>query len=1308
MARLDVGVNDLATVNSDLAAEWHPTRNGDLLPSQVTAGSSKKVWWLCGKGHEWAAVIGSRSKGRGCPACAGRVVVPGANDLATVSLDLTAEWHPTKNGDLLPSQVTAGSNKKVWWLCGACGHEWAALVNDRSYGKGCPACAGRVIMPGANDLATVNLDLAAEWHPTKNGDLLPSQVMPMSNKKAWWLCGKGHEWAAQIASRSIGKACPACAGKAVSPDFNDLATVNPDLAAQWHPTKNGHLLPSHVTAGSDKKVWWLCSKGHEWAAQIAGRSSGNGCRACAGQVAVPGVNDLATVGPDLAAEWHPTKNGDLLPSLVMPGSQKKVWWLCGACGHEWAALVGDRSAGRGCRVCAGQVAVPGVNDLATIDPDLAAEWHPIKNGDLLPSQVMPGSSKTVWWLCGKCGDTYEMQLRYRSRGFGCACALTRNTTRRLRHLAEALLNEPEQLTEAARYLLVVTNGVGANSPFAQAATSADKDALRHLVNAAPATAVGGADQNDPAETAETDDDAVSESTVGAADIVLAAEDATKTIADEPSTQAVEPDQASRTVLPAYTLPSHMLPSGKLVGYLGDAQQLEFHITEAVSRWWRVMLQLDDSGDTQQIEAWLADARAQDHNPFARAVRDRFLSEYEAAQSLVPPDGWSFRPTPDAPVTAPNLMQRHAATLVARTRQAGNWSGTGTGKTVSAVLASRVVGADLTVVFCPNNTVGSWAATIVNCYPDARVATKTFDPQWGPGTGPRWLVINYDMLPNNPSAMAVFARREQIDFLVIDELHWLKIRAAIPASKRRDVLENVRMMLRPDACVLGMSATPVVNDLREGKSLIDLIEGADTALNVGLTVSNAVAMYERMCRIGFRSTVAPHVGLTRHEIPVDVSAAVPDLLASPQSHMDAVLVPYFYDLIVQEAFDARARGKGVLVYTHYLRNLLEPLRARLSAQGLRVATFTGAEDKADISRLRADRIDVLIGSSAVGTGVDGVQHWADTLIFAALPWTNAEFEQIQGRVHRQGSTAGSVRVVIPMAHIPDSHRPWNYTSVRLSRITRKRTLADAVVNGTIPTSLQPPVEKVQQALKDMLVRLAQERGITAPVEPPLAPAPLEPVTANPAHWHASEFSRMGARWSNTDSARTHERLSRDPQEWHDYHARYRAARTQWASVPAQTIADRLARITRPRRIADLGCGEMLLAQHLQGSPHEVIGFDHVAVSDDVIVADIANVPAPDGDFDVVVLSLALMGSNYEDYLEEAWRLLAADGTLYLAEPSRRLPADHDLLQAAMATRGFSVTSVSSDGKFSVLTATRSGAPVEQKVPLLGAGDLAVSA
>ena len=124
-------------------------------------------------------------------------------------------------------------------------------------------------------------DLAAQWHPTKNGNLTPHDVTAGSNKKVWWKCSNGHEWEAKINNRTRNIKCPYCRGKKVG-ENNCLANKKPDLAAQWHPTRNGNLTPHDVTYASHKKVWWKCSNGHEWEAVIKNRYYGSiSCNLCA-------------------------------------------------------------------------------------------------------------------------------------------------------------------------------------------------------------------------------------------------------------------------------------------------------------------------------------------------------------------------------------------------------------------------------------------------------------------------------------------------------------------------------------------------------------------------------------------------------------------------------------------------------------------------------------------------------------------------------------------------------------------------------------------------------------------------------------------------------------------------------------------------------------------------------------------------------------------------------------------------------------------------------------------------------------------
>ena len=126
-----------------------------------------------------------------------------------------------------------------------------------------------------------NPEIAKEWNYEKNGNLKPEHFAANSHKKVWWKCSKGHEWQATIKDRNNGNGCPYCSSKIVLKGFNDLQTVNPALAKEWNYERNNGLSPADVMPNSDKKVWWICSKGHEWQALIGNRHKGNGCPQCA-------------------------------------------------------------------------------------------------------------------------------------------------------------------------------------------------------------------------------------------------------------------------------------------------------------------------------------------------------------------------------------------------------------------------------------------------------------------------------------------------------------------------------------------------------------------------------------------------------------------------------------------------------------------------------------------------------------------------------------------------------------------------------------------------------------------------------------------------------------------------------------------------------------------------------------------------------------------------------------------------------------------------------------------------------------------
>jgi len=290
--------------------------------------------------------------------CSGRVATP-STSLAALSPELAREWHSTANGDLRPRDVRPAAYIRVRWRCHRDPrHEWDAPIARRAAGIGCPYCAGRSVVPGES-FADRFPDLASEWHPTRNPKH-PSKLTSGSHYRAWWRCGRNsrHVWQAAVVKRtSERQGCPFCSGRRTTPSTS-LAGKHPKIAREWHPTRNGALRPTQVSARSNERVWWRCSRdpGHEWQRAVSTQTAqGAPCPFCSGRRVSP-TNSLAAMRPDLAEEWHPTKNGNVTAASVTATAPRRVWWRCRWNDHHvWATRVYCRSRlGTGCPFCAGQ------------------------------------------------------------------------------------------------------------------------------------------------------------------------------------------------------------------------------------------------------------------------------------------------------------------------------------------------------------------------------------------------------------------------------------------------------------------------------------------------------------------------------------------------------------------------------------------------------------------------------------------------------------------------------------------------------------------------------------------------------------------------------------------------------------------------------------------------------------------------------------------------------------------------------------------------------------------------------------------
>ena len=345
---------------------------------------------------------------------------------------IAREW--SKLNKKTPDQVAPHSNQYAYWECEK-GHVWEAKINNRVNGSACPFCAGKKPIPGETDLKALFPEVASLWHPFLN-EHPPEDYLPYSNEKVFWLCPVcGMEWCTAIYHLVEGTSCPYCSGRRPIPGKTDFKTVYPDVAALWDYKRNGVDKPEQYTPKAHHSAFWLCSKGHSWAAPInrmakayesarPGTALGTlGCPVCSGKKVIPGVNDLVTTAPELAAQWDYEKNGDLLPSQVTLHRNRPVFWRCEK-GHVWPASPNNRARGTGCPFCNSNRLIPEETSLLIKFPLLANEWDEEKNFPLTAKDVPAFSNDKYWWRCPK-GHRWKATVSNRANGRGCPVCVGR-------------------------------------------------------------------------------------------------------------------------------------------------------------------------------------------------------------------------------------------------------------------------------------------------------------------------------------------------------------------------------------------------------------------------------------------------------------------------------------------------------------------------------------------------------------------------------------------------------------------------------------------------------------------------------------------------------------------------------------------------------------------------------------------------------------------------------------------------------------------------------------------------------------------
>lgn len=709
----------------------------------------------------------------------------------------------------------------------------------------------------------------------------------------------------------------------------------------------------------------------------------------------------------------------------------------------------------------------------------------------------------------------------------------------------------------------------------------------------------------------------------------------------------------------------------------DKEAVDFFIKEAVARIWQQVF-LDEVKTVKQLEQY------SDKGTYSQEVRRLFLHEYQGAKSLQIPDGYTF------PAQL-NLMQCYTAYLIKSRKRVGNWSGTGAGKTWSAILAGGVIKAKLTVICCPNNVVDNWKinisgdtkSNIKGIHPESFVFIKDTDIKKDVSKKPKYLILNYEFFQQRKAEQKLKALIDNntIDFIIIDEIHYSKQREAEKISLRKATISaflSEASAQNENLHVLGMSATPVINNLFEGKTLIEMVTGVHhDELNTKPTAPNCIAHYQKFVSYGIRWVPKYSFKIREQTERIDCSQFLSEI-----KHQSAYGSMVDLEAVLTKAklpFILDSLKPKTIVYTHYIKGILPILQEAIESKGWRVAVFTG-ENKDGLDAFIDENADVLIASSCVGTGVDRLQHVCNRLIVSSLPWTHAEYEQLKGRIYRQGQIKDHVDVLIPLTYADVNGKEWSWCDSRWKRIQFKKSVSDAAVDGVI---LEGHLRTPAQALKDHRLWLERlDRGQIYEIERRKIYIPLIGEVKPNIQRRMGDLSQINSRINHASSTQTHKRFLEHPEEWECYHSLYREDRKSWPVVPYEEAIKWFK--ARPHMvIGDFGCGEALLAASVENT---VFSFDHVAINENVTACDVCHTSLDDACLDAAVFSLSLMGSNFLEYLKEAHRCLKLDGYLWIAEPTSRIQ-DITLFRDLLYRLGFDVSRVDQKWKFTFIKAIK---------------------
>jgi len=734
--------------------------------------------------------------------------------------------------------------------------------------------------------------------------------------------------------------------------------------------------------------------------------------------------------------------------------------------------------------------------------------------------------------------------------------------------------------------------------------------------------------------------------------------------------------------------NHIFLNGeKLESFVSDPQTIKYFQNSMVQTYWKEAFKINDG--TKIVD--FIKKKGITNNTFTDFVNKKFLQDYKDTMNVLKliPKNYSFIDFKTKKIGSPRLMQLYFTNKITKNPYYLNLSGTGSGKTLSAVLASQILDCKVTLVVCPNDVVEQWGGNpkegkngdIKDIFPDSVVYTKNdvFTAKLN-SKDHQYLVLNWEkfQIPSVVNKLLEL-EKQKIDLIVLDEIQFVKIRGKSPppslvsldklqsaktkgkvSGTRRAILEafmNGVKATNPKVKVVGLSATPVINELSEGRSLLNLVTGwnHDKILKVNQNIGNAVALHKEFFNIAVREK--PQYGIHENKHFVDVDGEWPvgvesrDLIANPlmaEEILTKIRLPKIIELI----------DGPTIIYTEYVNSSLDSrsqyiitmLKDAVESAGYSVAIYTGDNHSGKDLFIKGYR-DVLIASRPIAVGVNGLQHVCNRLIINTLPWTNANYQQLLGRLIRYGQKKEKVDVFIIRASLDG----WKYDEqFKWNRILIKKTIAECVLDGIIPEKHLVSAQTATEAAVNWLKRL--ENGEFSVVTKRRLDTRLSHVEVKKRLIkYGSDFRELNRKINVSKSDTIYKNMNANNGEmWEEYHRRLRETRKTWIVDPLDRIIQRIEKMNddtyRWAPIGDFGCGEAMLADKFG---NRVQSFDAVSHDSRVTSCNLAKVPIKDSEIGIAVFCQSLMGiaTAWPEYIAEASRCLAQGGLLLIAEAAK---------------------------------------------------------